>query len=386
MITPVHIVQLSFDKDVFSIDAPQDSRMRQISYAKYLNEQEPGAELTNIVLTADAKYQKDEIGSLTLDPQNYYRLRHIYRLYKYLRNLHKQRPIAVLTTQDIHGIFWAGLLFGRLSGIPVVAQHHCDLASSSSRENRFVKPYGRIYERIALFLVKAFDGVRVVNSAAKEYLQSIGYKKRIEVLPVQSVTFPVDRDEKQNNNRDTLRVLFAGRFVKFKNLECWIRTAALSLKTYTGIEFYLIGDGKERDALEMLCNSLELNGKVHFLGALPPRELAEWYANADVFLLTSVYEGFGRVVVEAMNYGMVPVCSDVSGPRDIIQHGVNGYLAKAEPEALSELIVNLAKDPDKRNSMKNNALITAKEKYAPEKLRKEWLNFLLSFVPDNKRH
>lgn len=378
----VHIVQLSFDKDAFNENAPQDSRSRQVAYAQYLEKMHPGARLTNIVLTTDHTFQKDVVGNLTLDPQNYYRLRHIYPLFRYLRKLHKQDPITVITTQDFHGIFWAGLAFGRLSKIPVIGQHHCDLASSYSRENNFTKPYGRLYGFIALQLVKVFDGLRVVNSEAKSFLQTIGFKKRIDVLPVPSVIFTIDKkiEEGEKRENNILRVLFAGRFVSFKNLRCWIRTAHQALQVCDQIEFFLIGDGIERRALEKLRDDLGLQEQVHFIGALPPRRLAEWYADADVFLLTSTYEGFGRVIVEAMNYGMVPVCSDVSGPRDIIQHGVNGFITEADPEALSAYLVGLANDSNKRVAMGKRAMETVKEHYSTEKLRREWIDFLLSYV------
>jgi glycosyltransferase involved in cell wall biosynthesis len=377
----MHLVQLGYDTDVFNENAAQDSRSRQVAYAQYLEEIRPGARMTNIVLTADQTFQKDSVGNITFDPQNFYRLRHIYSLYKYLRNLHKQNPITLITTQDFHGIFWAGLAFGRLSKVPVIGQHHSDLASLVYREENFTNSYGRLYERIALWLVKAFDGVRVVNTEAKKFLESIGYKKRIGVLPVPVPISPGPIEDEHNKmkNTDVTRVLFVGRFARVKNLELWINTAYKALKSGCKLEFILVGDGLERKKLEELCDDLDIKDAVCFVGSETPRRLVGWYTGSDILLLTSKYEGFGRVIAEAMSYGMVPVCTDVSGPRDIIEQGVNGYLAEADPEKLSTLLVDLAKNHAKRVAMGERARETVQERYLPEKLRKEWVDFLLTF-------
>src|SRR5690606_10472211 len=75
-----------------------------------------------------------------------------------------------------------------------------------------------------------------------------------------------------------------------------------------------------------------------------PDDVFAWYDWADVFLLTSRYEGFGRVVVEAMHQGVIPVCSKVSGPIDIIEDGVTGFLEPPVPERLAARILALASD------------------------------------------
>lgn len=376
----VHIVQLSFDKDAFNENAPQDSRSRQVTYAQYLEKMQPGAHLTNVVLTTEGTFQKDVVGNLTLQPKNYYRLRHIFPLFRYLRKLHRQNPITLITTQDLHGIFWAGLAFGRFSNIPVIGQVHSNLASDYYRRVNYSESYGRLYELIVLQFVKAFDGLRVVNTEAKKFLETRGYKKHIAVLPVPVTVFSVDRKVEESKSKKILRVLFVGRFAPVKNLELWVKTAHKALQSCKTIEFILIGDGEERRCIEKLRDSLCLNERVSFIGAQTPHQLAEWYASSDIILLTSKYEGLPRVIVEAMNYGMVPVCTKTSCPRDVVQHGVNGFLAEANPEELSTYIVDLARDRNKRVDMSKHAKEAVKERYSPEKLRKEWMDFLLSFI------
>ncbi len=377
----MNIVQISLDEDVFNKNAAQDSRARQISYAKSLKNINDEYHLVNIVLTENRKLQREELDDVTFYPCNCYRLRHIVSLVLFLKNIHKKNNIVILTTQDFHGIFWGAVLFSRFDKVPVIGQIHYDLSSLYARNEWFLDPYGPLYERVALWLAKAFNGMRVVNSATKLYLENSGYKNPVSVCPVLVTTYLEHKNETTNNwkHQGALRVLYVGRFVKFKNLDCWLETAQKAWSENSNIEFTLIGDGEERARIENYCKVLAVSSRVQFIGALKPEQLVDWYSSADVFLLTSIYEGFGRVIVEAMNYNVVPVSSNVAGPEDIINHGVDGFLDEADPERLAKRLISLEENREMLEKMAHSAKVSVKEKYQPEKLKENWLNFLLSF-------
>lgn len=377
----VHIVQVGLDVDVFREDAPQDSRARQLSYAGALKDRFAGSRLTCLVLSDDVSLMEQVIQNAVFRPLNCSRLRHIPRLFRALRRLHIEKRMDVLTTQDFHGLFWGALLFGKLYRVPVVAQVHDDLASDLSRQKTLRDVYGSIYAWLALKLVSWFDAVRVVNSAASAFLRGRGYRKKISVIPVAVSLVPSPReDHAQDRDDRTLRVLYIGRFVWFKNVPAFVETADRVLRRLGEAEFFLIGDGEERSAVEALVHRLSLGDKVHLLGALEPRAVARWLQKADVLLLTSRYEGFGRVVVEAMHYGVVPVCTDVNGPRDIVQDGVDGFLAPSDPDALAAKIMELATDRPLLDRLRHAARRNAALRFDPEMLRRRWLDFLLEFV------
>ncbi len=376
----VQIVQLGYDTDVFDENAAQDSRSRQVGYTRYLQERCTGARVINIVLTPDRGLKKQEVGVLTLDPVNYYRRRHIVSLFVYLRQLHKQAPISLLTTQDIAGIFWAALAFGLAYRVPVVGQVHYDLVAEYGGRQCVKSVFGRLYKRMVLGCLRFYDGLRVVNSETGAFLRERGYKKPVCVCPVPVALLPSSKTKTASASGAPLRVLFVGRFVLVKNLDCWLKTAHRALQSGEDMEFVLVGDGEERRHLETLCSELGIAERVHFIGALPPEQLADWYAASDVLLLTSRQEGFGRVIVEAMYHYVVPVCSNVAGAREIIQPGINGYLGEATPEVLAEHLIDLSRDSDKRHRMGVHARKQVEHRFMPERLRRMWLDFLLSFV------
>ena len=117
------------------------------------------------------------------------------------------------------------------------------------------------------------------------------------------------------------------------------------------------------------------------MGATKPEKLAEWYSSADIILLTSIYEGFGRVIIEAMNYGVVPICTNVAGPNDIIQNGVTGILEEAVPTKLASHIVKLEKLRGSLEAMSEAAKYDVNEKFNSESLKRKWLDFVISFTP-----
>lgn len=382
MLNKFHVIQIGLDEDVFDENAAQDSRSRQISYAKNLKKNNSNIHLTNIVLTDNRRLKIEELEDVTFLPCPYYRLRHIVPLALFLKRLYKYNKIILITTQDIHGIFWGAAIFSRMAKIPVIGQIHYDLSSANAREDLFVNLYGRLYERVALRLILIFDGVRVVNSATKTFLATLGYKKPVSVCPVPVTSYSIDKIKSDNRWKypGALRVLFVGRFVRVKNLDCWMETARKTVLENENIEFAMIGDGDEKERLEKLCEKSGLRDRVQFVGALTPEQLVSWYSSADVLLLTSNHEGFGRVVVEAMNYNVVPVCTNVAGPKDIIKHGIDGFLDEAKPDSLAKYLTDLEKDRNMLKAMGRCARNTVKKKYMPEILQKRWIDFLLSYV------
>jgi len=92
------------------------------------------------------------------------------------------------------------------------------------------------------------------------------------------------------------------------------------------VVFVIIGDGPERENLELRIKNYELGKKVRLLGWLPNKELPFYYSIADIFLMPSEEEGFPRVLLEAMAMKVPFVASDVGGVREIIPKIFQEYL------------------------------------------------------------
>jgi glycosyltransferase involved in cell wall biosynthesis len=99
----------------------------------------------------------------------------------------------------------------------------------------------------------------------------------------------------------------------------------------------IVGDGDCRTQLELLASELGLQGRVTFPGRTD--DVAKYLRSAHFYLSTSAWEGMSNALLEAMSFGVVPLVSDVSGARDIVDHGRSGLLF--EPDELNDFVAKL---------------------------------------------
>src|SRR3990172_10535858 len=113
----------------------------------------------------------------------------------------------------------------------------------------------------------------------------------------------------------------------------------------------MVGEGRERARLERLAAGLGLAQRVRMPGAVDDPTL--WFAHADLFVLSSRWEGFGHVIVEAMASGLPVLATDCPhGPRDIVTDGVDGVLVPSNDSlALAEGIARLVADREMRRRL-----------------------------------
>ncbi|HWH71536.1 MAG TPA: glycosyltransferase family 4 protein, partial [Candidatus Sulfotelmatobacter sp.] len=119
-------------------------------------------------------------------------------------------------------------------------------------------------------------------------------------------------------------ILFAGQIIRGKGVDVLLEALA---KITEPFECLVLGDGNHRQYCEQLCNRLGLNGRVQFRGYLLPGELKDFYLDATVFVMSSLWpEPFGMAGPEAMRYGLPVVAFDAGGIREWLHDGQNGYL------------------------------------------------------------
>ncbi|MBI9031958.1 glycosyltransferase family 4 protein [bacterium] len=174
-----------------------------------------------------------------------------------------------------------------------------------------------------------------------------------------------------NSKADDIKLMFAGRIEPLKGLELIINVLS-GLQAYKWtLDVYGDGDEDYLERIKLLITEKSLGQRVILKGKLYP--LDEAYQTHDVFLFpTLAKEGFGRVAIEAMSYGLPVLTVNKYGPNDIVEDGYNGY--KASPSDLSAWANNLKQilsDKDLLIKMSNNALETVKNKYDIELINKQ---------------
>jgi glycosyltransferase involved in cell wall biosynthesis len=166
-------------------------------------------------------------------------------------------------------------------------------------------------------------------------------------------------------------ILTVGTLKKVKRHDLLI-DAFSRLPADTGATLCILGEGGERTALERQIDVLGLSGRVFLPGFVS--DPTPWYAHADLFVLSSDYEGFGNVIVEAMEQGVPVVSTDCpSGPREILCDGKYGRLVPVnDADALaSAMQAALTEQPDK------DLLKARARDFAVDRIADQYLDVLL---------
>ena len=161
------------------------------------------------------------------------------------------------------------------------------------------------------------------------------------------------------NNTLAVRIISVGRLTEQKGYH-FLLTAINLLKEKRKVELDIIGDGPLRNKLEQQAQSLGLAQKVNLLGYRT--DVLELMSGADIFISSSLWEGFPTVILEAMTIGIPVIATDIPGTRELIDNGNTGILVPVEnPEAMAKAVSYLISNPD----VAERLVINAKENVSP---------------------
>lgn len=135
-----------------------------------------------------------------------------------------------------------------------------------------------------------------------------------------------------------------GRLIPRKGYDYLIHAIPKIKKVFPDIKLVLTGDGEEENNLRLLANRLGIEKDVVFLGTR--RDIPDVLSSFDVFVLPSLSEGLGIVILEAFALGKPVVATNVEGIPEMVINGENGFLVPPrDSDVLSERIITLLKDP-----------------------------------------
>ncbi|WP_459936691.1 glycosyltransferase family 4 protein [Desulfonatronum parangueonense] len=180
-------------------------------------------------------------------------------------------------------------------------------------------------------------------------------------------------------------MLAAGRLSQVKGFDLLIKAYSMIGPHRSAWKLVIVGkdgdagDTGTRDHLVKLVRNLGLEGRV-FLPGLAGN-IGDWYERADIFVLSSRYEGFPNVLLEAMACGCPCIAFDCeTGPRDIIKNSENGLLVPAEDvPALARAMEQLMLDQDYRKELGSRA-VAVRETFSEETVMGKWKSLFLDLT------
>lgn len=232
-----------------------------------------------------------------------------------------------------------GVVASILAAVPAtVITEHLFLDISYSRAARlqqrlisnWVGKYIAVSQSIADKLVRTFKipehEICVIHNA-------------VEVASFDRSTLPQELTE-SNKASTTPLVLTVARLDKQKGYNYLIRAA----RVVPEATFAIVGDGPERSVLEDQVRELGLKDRVLFFGFR--NDIPNWLSACHVFVLPSLYEGLPIAILEAMAAGKPVIATDIPENREVITHGMNGWLVPPQnPDALATALRAMLADP-----------------------------------------
>ncbi|MCR4330841.1 MAG: glycosyltransferase [Patescibacteria group bacterium] len=307
---------ISSDRKIFERGSPVAERV--ISYGA-LVEKLHIIVFTRAVSAEFERFENKNLGrNISVYPTNsknkWQYVRDAYRIGKTLKN------IDLVTAQDPFEAGFSAWRIAKKLKAKLQLQVHTDFLSPFFAKESFLN-FLRV--RMARFLLPRASCVRVVSERIKNSLVvSLG-------LPVTKITvLPIFVDTKRVRDASAridlhLRypqfdfiVLMASRLTPEKNIALALRAFQKVAKKYPKTGLIVIGEGSENHTLGLLATNLNLQGNVIFDGW--QTDLISYYKTADLFLLTSNYEGYGMTLIEAASAGRPMVSTDVGVVGDLI--------------------------------------------------------------------
>lgn len=231
-------------------------------------------------------------------------------------------------------------------GLPVrrVAWEHCDLEQDLGRRAR------RLARRLAL---RSCERVVVLTERDRQRWQERLHPApgRLVAIP-NALPFAFPQQAAPRGAEDEARtVLAVGRLTEAKGFDLLLRAWSLAAPSLPQWRLRIVGDGEQREALLKLRDSLGLAASATLEPARD--DVASLYRQASLFCLSSRYEGFGLVLIEAMSFGLPVVATACeTGPVALLRDGDTAALVPpGNVQALADALRDLARDEDRMDRL-----------------------------------
>lgn len=143
-----------------------------------------------------------------------------------------------------------------------------------------------------------------------------------------------------------VKFLYVGQLIRRKGIHLLLQACELLLKR--GVDYFsvsVVGKGEESEDLRKQAAFLGLEGRIQWVGAINYTDLGAQYQDCDVFVLPTLEDTWAMVVLEAMVSGKPVLCSKFAGAKELVHHGVNGYLFDpGNPAELAGYMERLVRD------------------------------------------
>jgi glycosyltransferase involved in cell wall biosynthesis len=232
----------------------------------------------------------------------------------------------------------------------------------------------KIRRKIArLFILRFTHSIVVLTEKdQKNYLNK--YYNKLKVVTINNPITSVGDKRSDLINKSVVAV---GRLVHEKGFDLLIKAWGLVHQKRPDWVLHIVGSGVDYDLLRKMVACLGLEKSITFIANT--ENVEKFYLDASIYAMTSRFEGFGMVLLEAKSYGLPIVSFDSDcGPGEIVKHNYDGYLVKfGDINTLAICLLELMNDEEKRINFGKRARLD--NRFELQRIIRQWENI---FIPN----
>ena len=292
-------------------------------------------------------------------------LQNVLRVLALRRTIKQLRPQIVLSMMSTPNVLLA-FASQRIDNLCTVGSERCYPPHA---------PLGLVWSTLCKKMYGRLSAVVALTHECAQWIEMHSSAACVRVIPNAAAWPLLDNvpiivpDLLCNPERKIL--LAVGRLNTVKNFEVLISVFSKIADRYPDWDLVILGEGPERQVLEAIISDTALGSRIFVPGIAG--NVGEWYARADLFVMSSRSEGFPNALSEALAHGLPAVSFDCdTGPRDIIRHGVDGLLVPVgDALGLNDALERVMGNTNLRKQLAARAT-DARERFSIERIAGMW--------------
>lgn len=336
--------------------------------ANYWSERYDVVLLTNSDITDDFfvlsdKVERKSTGFIILQKNIFYKIVDycigLYSIRKIVKNI---KPDVIISHMDVSNIH---MLLATINiGIPILVEDH---------NNPELKPISQPWKALKPLTYFFADKLILLIPELEKYYSKYFYRHSKILFIENPLDIPIEIPDSIEVILNKPTFIAMGSLTYQKGYEYLLEAFAKVHLEKPEWNLTILGGGPLHEQLTSLAKKLKIEHKVYFSGRVKnPYEVLK---DADIYVMSSRYEGFPVALCEAMGVGLPCISFDCpTGPRDIIEHNVNGLLVEyLNIDALAETMLELSKDVSLRKNISKEA-VKIREKLSLQAIMLKWEN------------
>lgn len=274
----------------------------------------------------------------------------IFRSFKYLSNKYKAVHIHSASYKDFYRNSFFIIWFKLLRKEIILHMHGAKFDEFYLKHRSFVN-----------FICRKADLMLSVSTYYKRFFEENKLAKNVKVL---HNSIEPSKFVRQNMGSLPVTFSFMGALDDRKGIFDVLETIGQNKSLFEGrVKLEIAGDG-DLDRMRSIIDRYSLNEIVNFHGWISSTEKAELLIKSDVFIHPSSFESFGISILEAMDFGLPIITTNVGGIPDLVTNGENGIVVSAgDKEQIKNAMVTLIEDVDLRVNLGRESSLKAKNFY-----------------------